>query len=121
MNAGNQPLLVLPEPLDSVEMQVSSVLRSAGYLLIKSFDLHTATRTCKDCECTTLCDCQMIVLLVYPPQGPPITLILDGNEFETALYLVNDSCQPALYVSIDNLTQQLPDTLLASNPLDVIR
>ena len=122
MYAGHEPLFVLPNHTDSVEMQISSVLRSAGYLVIKSFDLHSAIPTHKVCECTTnSCNCQMVVLLVYAPQGSPITLMLDGNEYETAVYLVNDSNHPALSVSIQNITQLLPDTLLACNPLNSIR
>ena len=122
MYAGNEPLFVLPEHTDFVELQITSVLRSSGYLVIKSFDLHSAAQTYKDCECATnSCECQMVVLLVYAPQGPPITLMLDGNECETAVYLVNDSSQNANSVTVQNITQQLPDTLLACNPLDSLR
>lgn len=122
VNIGNEPLFVLPENTDSVELRISSVLRSSGYLVIKSFDLHSATEAHKNWDCTPdSCDCQMVVLLVYAPQGPPVTLLLDGNDFETAVYLVIDSRQPTIASSIQNISQQVPDILLAYNPLDIIR
>lgn len=122
MYAGNELLFVLPEITDSVELQISSLLRSAGYLVIKSFDLQTVVQNHEGCECITdSCDCQMIVLLIYAPQGAPVTLMLDGNKNETSVYLVNDSNHPAHSNMVQKIAQQLPDTLLAINPLDSFR
>ncbi len=122
MNAGNSPFFVLPEPSDAVEILISSVLRSAGYLVVKSFDLHTAIQNHEGCECRSdSCDCQIIVLLIYAPQGAPITLMLDGNKNETSVYLVNDSNHPAHSILVQKFAQRLPDTLLAINPLDSFR
>lgn len=115
MNASNQLLFVLQKDCDSAELEVSTALRSEGYMVIKSFDLHSAVN---DHKKTFSCNCQMAVLMIYPQVGPSANLILDGDSNETAVYLVNDLQHPRQDLLIKNLTKHIPGTLLAINPLN---
>lgn len=115
MNASNQLLFVLQKDCDSAELEVSTVLRSEGYLVLKTFDLHSALL---DHKSTPSCSCQMAVLMIYPQVGPSTNLILDGDSYETAVYLVNDLQHPRQDFLIKNLTKHIPGTLLAINPLN---
>lgn len=118
MNASNQLLFVLQKDCDSAELEVSTAMRSEGYIVVKSFDLHSAVN---DHKKPFLCNCQMAVLMIYPQEGPSTNLILDGDSLETAVYLVNDLNQPRREFFIENLTKHIPGTLLAINPLDSLR
>ena len=64
--------------------QATDQLVSAGYSVVKSFDLDTALSS------QTNCGCQLVVLLVYNHSGPPATLILDGSVTHTSIYIEND-------------------------------
>ena len=67
-----------------VSMYLTQELNKAGYQVIRSFDLQSAREVHTSCVCahhgTTVCDCQMIVLLVYLPSGEPHTLIVHGRD-----------------------------------------
>ena len=65
--------------------RVIALLREAGYRVHRSFDLRSAlAATPSACGCphhgTAACDCQYAVLLVYPGQGTPITLVVHGRD-----------------------------------------
>lgn len=118
MNASNQLLFVLQKDCASAELEISEVLKSEGYLVLKSFDLHSAIN---DHKKTSSCNCQMAVLMIYPQVGPSTNLILDGDSIETAVYLVNDLSQPRQEFLVESLTKHIPGTLLSINPLDSLR
>ncbi|MHB8136386.1 MAG: hypothetical protein ACYDH1_19425 [Anaerolineaceae bacterium] len=67
MNASNQLLFVLQKDCDSAELEVTGVLKSEGYLVLKSFDLNSAVRDRKRINSKPFgCNCQMVVLMIYP-------------------------------------------------------
>lgn len=75
---------------------VRSRLEHAGLRTYRSFDLRTARLSSSDCACpdhgSDLCDCQMVVLLVYPGrQGVPATVILHGHQGQTWVTLAEGS------------------------------
>ena len=84
MNAGKQPILVMEQECNCTAAQATDQLVSAGYSVVKSFDLDSAIPSRSNC------DCQMVVLLVYSHSGPPATLMLDGSVSHTSIYLEND-------------------------------
>ena len=84
MNAGKQPILVMEQECNCTAAQATDQLVSAGYSVVKYFDLDTAISSRSNCGC------QMVVLLVYNHSGPPATLILDGSVTHTSIYLEND-------------------------------
>ena len=67
-------------------------LQRAGLHVIQSFDLRETSTDENDCHCAvhknSLCDCQLVVLLVYDLNTRPATLIVQGNRLKTYLSLV---------------------------------
>ena len=84
MNAGKQPILVVNQACDCTVTQVTEQFMSAGYAVVQSFDLLSAM------DARTRCICQLVVLLVYGKDGPPATVILDGNDISTSIFLENE-------------------------------
>jgi len=118
MNAGNQPLVSIQQDCDSVVAQVTTALKSAGYFVMQSFDLHSAMKPHSSCACAQdACSCQMVVLLVYAQDGPPATLIFDSDEIRTFVYLVNSPTHTAQPVWTGRLIHLLPDTLFPADSM----
>lgn len=111
MNAGNQPLTIMRMDCNSAVLQATTTLKSAGYLVQKSFDLHSAIPAQSSCNCKPdSCACQMVILLVYAQEGPPVTLIFDSDGFQTIVNLANNSQQSADPGWIGKLAQLFPAT-----------
>lgn len=84
MYAGKQPLLVVNQKCSCTVTQVTAQLHAAGFSVMQSFDLFsTRERHSKHIR-------QIVVLLVYQLDGPPSTLILDGNDTITFIFLENN-------------------------------
>ena len=85
MYTGKQPILVLNQNCNCSITNVTNQLNAAGYSVVRSFDLFSALARYSKCIS------QMVVLLVYAQDGPPLTLILDGNDFITTVFLENET------------------------------
>jgi hypothetical protein len=86
----------------SCEAAVAWVIRqgsSSGLRIVRTFDLQVARQAHTDCPCphhgTDLCDCQMVVLLVYGDARQPITLVAHCYEGKTRFSLVDTPQQRA--------------------------
>lgn len=68
-------------------------LEHFGLQVVRSFDLKVARAAHVGCTCphhgTEQCDCQMVVLLVYGQDGPPVTLVAHGHDGQTHIALVD--------------------------------
>jgi len=84
MKSGKQPILILDQDCRYSVIKVTDQLNAAGFTVVQSFDLQSALAKYHDCLC------QMIVLLAYFQDGPPATLILNGNHLGTSIFLEND-------------------------------
>lgn len=90
----NQTTHLLTMKLDCEEAvtRVVQRLSNDGLEVVRSFNLQTARSAHTNCTCpyhgTALCDCQMVVLLVYDRQGQPITLVAHGQDGRTHFSLV---------------------------------
>ena len=116
MNTDNQPLVSTQQDCNSVVAQVTAALKSTGYFVMQSFDLHSAMTDHGGCNCDPdSCTCQMVVLLVYAQKGPPVTLIFDSNHSQTFVYLVNSPSHSALPGWIGELTQLVQNYLSTVN------
>ena len=66
-------------------------LELAGFQVMRSFDLKVARAAHLDCTCphhgTDKCDCQLVVLLVYAKDGPPVTLVIHGHDGQVQVAL----------------------------------
>ena len=67
---------------------VTDVLNETGLRVITSFDSQL-TRTPTSCphHGTAVCDCQVVILLVYDKDGQPATLLAHGQDGETWISL----------------------------------
>ena len=68
-------------------------LEQSGLKVVRSLDLKVARAAHVGCTCphhgTEQCDCQMVVLLVYGQDGPPVTLVVHGHDGQTHIALVD--------------------------------
>ncbi len=84
MNAGRQPILVVNQACSCTVTQVTDQLSTAGYAVVQSFNLLSALSR------NSICLCQIVVLLVYGQDRPPATIILDGDDLSTSIFLENE-------------------------------
>lgn len=86
------PLLTLSTDWQTAIAWAIAQLDRAGLQVRRSFDLLAARAAHLDCSCpyhgTELCDCQMVVLLVYDQRNPPATLVAHSRDGRTQLALV---------------------------------
>ncbi len=85
-------LLTIEYTCDKAVRWATESLESAGLRIANSFDLQSARAALSHCTCphhgTAVCDCQMVVLLVYGADGSPATLVAHGHDGQTWLSLV---------------------------------
>ncbi len=79
---------------------VSRRLEELGLNVVRSFDLSTAACVPRDeLPCphrgSVPCTCQLVVLLVYGKEGPPVSLIAHGYDNQAWFAIVEDPQQPA--------------------------
>lgn len=78
------PFLTLDQTCVQVQMWVDQQLTGTGFRVVQTFDLQVARMGHPSCTCpnhgTDACNCQMLVLLIYPQNGEPATLIIHGQE-----------------------------------------
>lgn len=91
------PFMVLDKDCDGVLVQVWDQLGRAGLQMVKTFDLRVARLAHPDSPCpfheTDICDCQMVVLLLYDGLHSPVTLVIHGMGGRSWLSLVSGSGQ----------------------------
>jgi hypothetical protein len=87
-------LITVQSSSQAVVERVIQVFREAGLQVIQSFDLQAAKTSQTHCACpyhdTELCDCQMIVLLVYYRDNKPISLVAHGKDGKTHIGMLDD-------------------------------
>lgn len=83
------PFLSLDQTCDKTQTWAVQELTGAGLRVVQTFDLNVARLAHPDCTCpnhgTEVCNCQMIVLLVYQKKGDPVTLVIHGQESKSWL------------------------------------
>jgi hypothetical protein len=86
-------LLTIECPNDEAVRWITETLNHAHLQVAASFDLRTTRTAFADCPCphhaTTICDCQMLVLLVYGSDARPATLVVHSREGRTWLSLAD--------------------------------
>jgi hypothetical protein len=93
------PFLIVEQPYDIAIDQVTQQIRSLGLHTNLTFDLQEARHAHADCTCphhgTDLCDCQLVVILVYGNSPRPATLIAHGHEGKTWFSFVDGPQHPS--------------------------
>lgn len=86
-------------------------LNLAGLQVVRSFDLKVARAAHVGCTCphhgTDQCDCQMVMLLVYAQDGPPVTLVVHGHDGETQFAVVDTPEQRPAQQLVDTIVQAI--------------
>jgi hypothetical protein len=86
-------VLSIQHSCDEVVAGLTQTLTQHGLGVTRSFDLHSARVAYANCTCphhgTALCDCQLVVLLVYEQGGGPITLLVHGRDGQTSVSLAD--------------------------------
>ena len=95
----NLPLPAMDQPCDTAVDWVIDKLNREGLSVTRTFDLKVARALQLASPCphhgTELCDCQMVVLLVYAEKHTPVTLIAYGYDDQTWFSMVNTPHQKA--------------------------
>jgi hypothetical protein len=95
----NSPILTLDQPCDEAVDWLVGKVNQVGLSVMRTFDLQVARGAQVNCPCphhgTELCDCQMVVLLVYAVDMLPVTLIAHGNNNHTWFSVVDTPQQRA--------------------------
>ncbi len=91
--------MVVNQTCDQAIQWAWNRLTEAGLQVVRTFDLKAARAAHIDCTCphhgTELCDCQMVVLLVYGGDRPPLSLVAHGHDNRTWFYVVDTPQQRA--------------------------
>lgn len=88
----NTRLVKLDQDCESVIKQTRRRLAELGVRTVRSFDLQSACASYPDLICPhhgdAPCDCQLVVLLAYGKQGPPVSLVVHSHRGQTEINLV---------------------------------
>ena len=105
----NTRLLIFPMDWQAAISWVIQHLNQAGLQVMRSFDFQVARAAHLECGCqhhgTELCDCQMVVLLVYDRQNTPVALVAHSRDHQTQFAIVDTPGQrpdPQLQVAVWN-------------------
>ncbi len=89
----------LPMDCQAAVAEVQGRLERSGLAVLRSFDLSTAAcvpwpgMPCPH-HGNAPCKCQLVVLLVYEAQGPPVSLMAHGHDAQTWFSIVEDPQGP---------------------------
>lgn len=91
MNAGRSPLFVLQKDCRVITNLVIQQVSAVGMQALCSFDLDAVRSLDRTTSCPTHqrsdCTCQFVVLLILGMGWGPLTMILEGMNQHTAIYL----------------------------------
>jgi hypothetical protein len=111
------PFLSIDSSCDQALRLAKAKLSQKGFSAVQTFDLNTARLGMQDCGCpnhgTGVCDCQMIVLLVYGEAPEPATLILHGNDGKTWISIADTHLPQGNAKLIAAIQQALEDLVSA--------
>lgn len=117
MYTGTQPVMVLQQDCDSAVTFVTTVLKSSGYTVVECFDLHTAMAAQEGSACEPNSSTyQMVVLLLYPRKGLPISLVFNSHDLQTAVYLTNCLNKPIHSRWVGKLTHLILEDPASPHP-----
>jgi hypothetical protein len=89
----SSPFLKFLRPSDETVILAIGKLEQNGFQVVRTFDLQAARLAHSDCSChhhgKAQCNCQMVVLLVYRGDNPPLTIAIHGTGKSCLFYLVN--------------------------------
>lgn len=91
MNAGKRPLIVLDLDCLTISNRVVQEVEAAGLETRRTFDLDIVRSGNPQFQCpihgSNDCTCQLVILLVMMRYGRSVTVILEGRDHQTWVYL----------------------------------
>lgn len=91
---GRKPLLVVDIQCSRLIEPIKSSLIVKGLWTFESFDLRSTRAFHEGCSCphhgTNECTCELVVLLVYHAVGEPISMVLDGRDDQTFVFVTGE-------------------------------
>jgi hypothetical protein len=116
---GKKPLQIVDIQCSKFVGPLKQAFSDAGLWSFQSFDLQSTRALHDNCTCeyhgTSQCTCELVVLLVYRALGDPITLVLDGRDERTYIFLIDEkgpSVRPATREMIERIINQTAQRLL---------
>ena len=92
---GKKPLAIIGTQCSFLRTLLTNALEKAGLWVVQSFNMKISLGLQENCCCSTLyaneCTCELVVLLVYPKIGNPATLVLDGREGKTFIFVTDET------------------------------
>lgn len=112
MYSSSNCLLCLEQESTYLVDELTQALTNRGMGVIRSFDLQATRNVQNGCICphhgADQCSCQLMVLLIYKDNQPPLTLIMEGRDHLT-------------WVSVVYTPGQVVDTRLVSLIVEILR
>lgn len=91
MNAGRNPLFILNQDCKVITNRVIQEVEAAGMQTLRTFDLEVVRSSNNGFCCPThgrsTCTCQLVILLITQKIQGTQTLILEGKDQQTWVYL----------------------------------
>jgi hypothetical protein len=92
---GKKPLAIIGTQCSFLRTPLTNALEGEGLWVLQSFDLKSSQALIENCNCAIHlnreCTCELVVLLVYPKVGNPVTLTLDGLDGKTYIFVTGES------------------------------
>jgi hypothetical protein len=94
MIAGRRPLFILDQDCQLLTNQIVQEVEKAGLHALRSFDLD-AIRASRNGFCcpthgTSVCTCQLVILLILRRERGALTVILESGGQQTSVYFDSD-------------------------------
>jgi hypothetical protein len=112
MNAGRNPLCVLDQDCQIITSRIIQEVEKAGMQTLRSFDLDTMRSSGKGFCCpihgTSVCTCHLVILLMQMHEHGSLTVILEGIDRQTSIYLdarhehMEEQVDPSLTIALTN-------------------
>ncbi len=112
MNTGRKPLFVLDQNCQDITSRIVHEVEKAGMQALRSFDLDAVRSSSQGFCCpihgTNVCTCHLVILLILSRQRGSLTVILEGSDQQTSVYLDSgqgipeEQVDPSLTVALIN-------------------
>ncbi len=110
MNVGRRPFCILDQDCHVITNRIVEEVEKAGMQTLRSFDLDTVRSTrqgfCCPIHGTNACSCHMVILLILLREHGSLTLILEGSDQQTSIYLdtglgvIEEQVDPSLTIAL---------------------
>ena len=94
IDQGRKPMEIVAIPCGQFVEPLKAALGAQALVVVQSFDLQSTRAAHEGCTCphhgTSQCSCELVVLLVYGAQGDPLSLVLDGRDGQTYVFIPNE-------------------------------